>query len=180
MSRRDTWTLTHLHGEGFKFDPTRIYEHPGYHQTVYKPHGLWLSDERNGGDDGWLAWCDEVESRRERSYATDFAVDVSNVLVLRTDDPFVYAKIEALPRMQCEKYRDEWHTHWTEIAKRYAGVYLDGNIWDKEDTGTEEPWRLCWDCAAACVWDLNCVKLIGRRESHARRPEFDHIAAGGV
>ena len=174
----ETWTLTHIHGDAFEFDPNRTYDHPGYHRTVYKPHGLWLSDERNGGDDGWLGWRDEIGSRGLwPAQATDFEVDMANVLVLRANDPLVYAKIKALPRIRCDRYRDAWHTHWTDVAKHHTGVYLSGNIYDKVDLGIEETWRLTWDCASACVWDLSCLKLIRRREIRTRQSAREPVAA---
>ena len=135
--------LTHfpLEPDGWRFDPGRRYVQPG---NIGKPSGLWLSDESPGAF-GWKAWC---EGERFRACRTAFAfeVDESRLLAVKADDPIV--------RQQ--------HPDWEGLSRRWAGVFVrphDLPEWPWP-CGT---WVWGWDCDSACVWDLDCVRVLTRR-----------------
>jgi hypothetical protein len=52
--------LIHFSDELVKFDPTYVYEQ----RHIYKPKGLWISDESEGCD-GWKQWCTGENFRLE-------------------------------------------------------------------------------------------------------------------
>ena len=171
--------LTHWCEDEFQFDPNWKYKPQtnGDLDTGYpndKPSGLWLSNENAYG---WRKWCKDADFREYKdSEGHDFDVDMSKILVINTSSPSIAGTIEAILRKDkrmgvcwgVDEYRLP-RTDWALVAERWSGVYVDEGAYElfyNFPLGLRTPaWLNYWDCASACVWKLDCIKQIDKREA---------------
>lgn len=121
-----------------------------------KPRGFWLSDE---SEYGWSQWCDDAEFGIGNCW-TDFDVDLSRVLVLRSD-----AEIMRLHRRFPNRAARRWNlwcfeiVDWQKIGEAYGGILITPYSYAmRRDVG----WYYGWDCASGCFWDVSCLREVGR------------------
>lgn len=123
-------------------------------QHIFKPNGLWLSDE---SDFGWSEWC---SGNNFLIGANKFKVevDLSKILHLRSiaeiknfayiyntnDNPFVDGRQEI---------------RWSVVAAEYSGVLITPYQWALR---MELFWYYPWDCASGCVWNKDAIVNIER------------------
>ena len=171
--------LTHWHKGPWRFDPNRKYQPQSNGDLDTgrlndKPWGLWLSNESTYG---WREWCNLNDFREYNlSEGHTFDVDMSKILVIDTGSPSVKGTIEAIlrkdKRMGACWDIDQYElprTNWALVAERWSGVYVDEGAHELFYNFPLElrtpSWLNYWDCASACVWNLDCIKQINKREA---------------
>lgn len=145
--------LSHFTYYPFIFDPNRTYKDP----TVFKPNGLWLSDE---SDYGWKKWCMsndwnlpglKFETRFELVHPKDVLIIQGN-----KDIQEFQAKYKLGPGSKA--YLDDW-IRWSEVKKDFAGIIITPYLWEYR-LSYGYGWYYTWDCASGCIWDLSVVRAL--------------------
>ena len=156
-----------------------------YTQKIdWKPGGLWLSDDSSYG---WKQWCIEEDFiDMDKQKAIHFNVDMQYILHLSTfqqvidfDKEYtktpdeVQAIFDTLPDelLASMKSTLSGYIHWPRVAKEYDGIlispysrdeYLNWKFGDRMNplnNGRNLMVYNAWDCASACVWNLNCLEI---------------------
>lgn len=140
--------LTHFSKEPFVIDPSYNYMH-----RYGKPCGLWLSDET---ESGWKWWCEGEGFRLEKlKVQTHFEVDISNVLVIRSEAELIRFNSEyRVPSLHFLDVID-----WVKVTDKYKGIVISPHQFELRLEPDFE-WYSCWDCASGCFWDFSCLKEV--------------------
>lgn len=144
----------------------------------YKPVGLWVSV----GDD-WARWCigerfhlDGLNYRQRAHLAP-----TANVLTITNDEQLL-----DFTRTYGKPIRDDspmWLIDWPGVAERYDGLVIAPYLWNMR-LNIQVSWYYGWDCASACIWNLDAVDRIDpppddrlKRLPHLNNAELDVLAA---
>lgn len=142
--------LSHYTETPFTFDPTREYD-----QTImkpFKPSGLWLSDDLNGG---WAEWCKNERWGFERlEYRTDFR--------LRPDANIIHLKGVDDIREFNKTYGNNLgygltNIDWETVVADFDGILLSpySRYYDLNYL-----WHSMWDCSSGCFWNLDILEQV--------------------
>ena len=150
--------LTHF---GDRVDLSRTYEQGGVNSRYDKPEGLWLSDE---SDFGWSEWNRQEHYRdTDNQTRTEFELLPGHrVLHLGTSE-----RILALSKAYGMKspsaggitYDYVRRIDWVGVAELYDGIIITPYDWDLR-TDSRTDWFYGWDCASACIWNLQVLNEI--------------------
>jgi hypothetical protein len=140
-------------------DLTRKYK--SRERILFKPHGLWLSDE---SDHGWAKWCKDENFRiNELKYELPVTIDLTKIAIItnRKRLELFTAAFKATPFPELVFLPHDLHMHlnWQAIAKEYKGILITPYIWGCR---YDFMWYYSWDCASACIWDLSAIKETGK------------------
>lgn len=142
--------LSHFSPNPLKFNPNQEYSHrEGFH----KPSGFWLSDEFT--TDGWKDWCKGNDFRvGHLKHETLFYVDPRKYLWLKT--------VHDLDDFSAQYEKELGDTgpkgiNWERVMHDHKGLIITPYQYARRLTGPI--WYYSWDCASACIWDLEGVKV---------------------
>lgn len=147
------WMRRYAVLEHYADEPVTL-EQRNYHQldeawAYGKPDGLWLSV---AGDDDWPSWCRDNEfdpgglTVRHRVVLDPGA----NILRLST----VGAMRDFDREFGMPDYARRHGIRWGAVAQRYDGIMIAPF---HRVLRFEMDWYYGWDCASACVWNLNAI-----------------------
>ena len=155
--------LTHF---GDEVDLSRTYDQGDEYRRRDKPQGLWLSDE---SDYGWSEWRrDESFRDTGKQLRTDFRLtEGANILHLDSDHAI-------------RTFANEWGEtdlyggiRWVDLASRYDGILITPYQWKSR---LDVSFYYGWDCASACVWNLDALKVAPKvtpPSSQIETPRYD-------
>lgn len=141
----------HFTNQPFLLDRHRKY--PVLEANMFKPSGLWLTDEKQYG---WKKWCDDnCFGRQDVCYRVELKKD--NILFLTTVKHILQFSKE---------YRCVGSTHmlnvmsldaidWTAVKKKYHGIMISPY---QARLNPDILWYNTWDCASGVVWNLDSIK----------------------
>lgn len=144
----------------------------------YKPRGLWLSV----GDD-WARWCigerfhlDGLNYRQRVHLAP-----TANVLTITTDEQLLdFTHTHGKPIRDGSPM---WFIDWPGVAAKYDGTLIAPYLWNMR-LDVQVSWYYGWDCASACIWNLDAVDRIDpppddrlKMLPHLNNAELDVLAA---
>lgn len=143
--------LRHYSARPLEFDENRVYER----DVHFKPNGLWLSVV---GDGDWKEWCEAEEFHLAAlAYHCDFAL-AADADVLHISTARELREFGRHYRSQKAHHDSLWSVDWAWVARDYGGIiiapYQFRCRFDKECF-----WYYPWDCASACIWDLENIML---------------------
>lgn len=123
-----------------------------------KPDGLWLSV---AGDDDWPAWC------RDNEFDLG-GLAVRHRVVLDPDANILrLSTVEAMLDFDREFGRFDHARRtgirWGAVAKRFDGIMI---VPFHAALRWEMDWYYGWDCASACVWNLNVISRFHVKEDN--------------
>jgi len=159
--------LSHWSEEKFNFNPGQEYSGRFPNMPLYKPHGLWLSDD---SDYGWKKWCKDEDFYPERlTFRADFKVDLSQILHLSDDQMILGFSREFLvdlfpdePSLRNNSFLKT--IDWKRVRELgFKGLLISPYSWEMR-LHEETSWYSSWDCASACIWDVSCLEQIGSFE----------------
>lgn len=149
--------LRHFSKTKLAFDP--YFEYPqSPDQMLYKPTGLWLSDENR--DDGWQSWCQVNEFGIYRlKHWSDFELDLDKILHLKNSNEIINFS---------DKYSHTKYSmiavDWEIVKKDYSGILITPYNYACR-LHHRCLWYYGWDCASACIWDLSSIYFIDQGEN---------------
>jgi hypothetical protein len=154
-------TFYHYSDKKFELDKNRTYSNNGVDRLVYKPKGLWLSDDDGDKVDNWGKWCEANEFRvGELNCRTAIPVDLKDgVLVLDTVDKIKKFMFEYNYNPNGDKVMDYQKIDWKTLCSKYKGIVISPYQWSLR---INYLWYYGWDVACACIWDLSCVKELAK------------------
>ena len=127
-------------------------------QMSSKPEGLWY-----GIDNGWFDWASVNMPEKVGKYTFKLDVDTNRIKT-----------IDSLDSLQ--KFIKTYETtiepfifiDWERLTKEFAGIEIhnysriSNKIWD-----INHFWVSMWDCNSGCIWDLDCINAVKRRDTLA-------------
>lgn len=142
--------LSHFTHEAFVLDLNRKYSDREIY--IYKPNGLWLSDE---SEEGWKEWCTSNDFYLQRlTHKTDFKVNMDNICHLKDYEDICSFEKKYLLQHDLRHLRN---IDWLRVKKEFSGIVITPHIWQSR---FESVWYHGWDCASGCIWDLKVLELI--------------------
>lgn len=144
--------LSHFTSNPFSYDSGARYERMW---NPYKPHGLWLSDEK---DIGWTNFCkSEQWNMLSLKHRTDFEiVDSSKWAILKTTEEIIQF---GRAHMVGESSRFSMSIDWNKVADKYDAILITPYQWAARNN-PDSFWYYGWDCASACVWNLKTIRQV--------------------
>lgn len=133
---------------------------------IGKPTGLWLSAERDGGDDGWADWCIAEHWGTERLVKRAEVFLRPGHRVLHIDTP--NGVLEFARRYFTPPRPGDAHDlalsyfrspDWRKVAIEHQGVIIAPYAWQLR-LDPEVSWYYGWDCASGCVWDADAIERV--------------------
>lgn len=117
---------------------------------LYKPLGLWLSDD---DDYGWKEWCEAEGYRLDKlKFAYLVELNFKNILHIKSATEL---------RNFHKKYLESNFAYdflgWQKVAQDYKGIIISPYQWDMR-LDNEVEWYYGWDVACACIWDMGALK----------------------
>lgn len=139
----------------WKYDPIRTYENDQYSQ---KPKGIWLSV-----DDDWRRWCHDSDCHHFVDGKPEilFHVDTNKIRVIDTVDELdFFFENYVLPNGEPggDFPGNPFRVNWTPLTKGYSGIMIAPYLWERQDYW----FYMSWDCASACIWDLDVITMVRR------------------
>ena len=130
----------------FRFDPDKIYDNT---DATFKPRGLWLSVD---GD--WQRWCKDEEMYLDRTHSDEIVFEVNFDRVLHLQNS---ADIDRFTQQYGTNRRSDFgYLDWIDVAEQWDGMVIAPYCWERR-LDINATWYYPWDCASACIWNLNAV-----------------------
>jgi hypothetical protein len=134
-----------------------------HHDHLFKPVGLWISDE---DDYGWEQWCTDQGYSPGSNFLGEFVYDVE----LEPNANILWIKHMHELLSFTNKYRHEQNQifsnkdytmwlDWKTIAKEYDGIVITPYQYQAR-MGIGTTWYYPWDCASGCIWNKRAIKSI--------------------
>jgi hypothetical protein len=131
-----------------------------------KPRGLWLSVD---GPDDWYAWCMSERFpcghlRYKVRVDTARCLHMTTAEELRNFTKTYHFDVSHIYNRPGERQLN-WYGHyinWREVARDYPGIIISPYQWQSR---MEFMWYYTWDCASACVWDMEIIGRVKRMRS---------------
>ena len=148
--------LYHFSGESIVFDKKHKYSQTFY---PFKPVGLWLSDEDNGG---WKEWCQSEHFNLDNlKYCYEVVLKYKHILMLQDDHDL---------KMFNYAYKTLQHgihmIDWKSVTKDYNGIIITPYSQDHR-LDLKFMWYYGWDCASGCIWNLDEIESFKLLKSEA-------------
>jgi len=148
---------------------------------LYKPVGLWVSDEDQ--EESWSWWCenDRFELGRLRyRWGVELKPD-ANVLIV--SKPWEFEDFHERFRIPNPIYRhtsgsylfEKGQPDWRAVAEAHQGIIISPYLWDYRLS--EYHWYYGWDCASGCIWDASAIASVTPLEGGNFVPQ-EEAAAG--
>lgn len=120
-------------------------------QGVFKPYGLWYAIGKS-----WLNFL--VEELMDESWFKDNVliledIDLSKMLLIRTDDEFIKFEERFLRR---ELGQQSFQIDWKQVSNYYAGIEIAPYLYSQR----YKTWYYTWDVASGCIWDPSIISKI--------------------
>lgn len=142
--------LTHYSEKPLQYDPCRKYGLTG--KVVFKPDGLWLSDDRN--EQGWREWCVANRFRTDTLvHRADFLIDTRHVILIESAAQFL--EFNSKYKTTKDDYRSSLiGIDWESVKRDAAGLIITPYRYEFR---LDYVWYYGWDCASGVVWDLSAL-----------------------
>lgn len=143
-------------------EPIQFVERP-QQAMMYKPRGLWVSDE---DDFGWSKWCKNEDFHQENlQFAHPVELVPEHVKLLATREQLLdFTRRYALQDVTNERDPDyplrNQFLDWDKVAREHGAVVITPYHWDcwmDEDCF----WYYGWDCASGIVFQRRAIASIG-------------------
>lgn len=145
--------LVHFSATPLSFDPERRYGTFG--EGLFKPDGLWLSNEDGYG---WKDWCAKTGYETQRlAHSQEFRLtDDSNVLIINDTQDFLdfESKYGIAQSFLMKRFVE---IDWTKVKADYDGIIIPQYFWSFK---LDHMWYYGWDCGSGCIWNLKAVEPI--------------------
>ena len=133
-----------------------------FDEPSMKPDGFWVSCEIGIPNEPftWKAFCEDNENLSEGiRYAHEVKLhEHANLLYVDTPE-----KVIDLARAYRVQLYPGMHANmalgWKPIVSQYQGIVMAPYFYELR-FNIETSWYYGWDCASACVWDLDAIESI--------------------
>lgn len=130
----------------------KVVNEQGY--ILYKPLGLWFSDD---DDYGWKEWCEAEGYRLDKlKFAYLAELDFKDVLHIKSSNELGKFHKEYLESNFAYDF-----LNWQKVAQDYKGIIISPYQWGMR-LDNEVRWYYGWDVACACIWDKSAIKSFER------------------
>lgn len=136
--------------------PAELDSRPQDPAGSYKPKGLWVSVEGEGG--GWRDWCiGEGYGLDSLTYAHHVTL-ADDARILYVDGAEGIDEFTATYSGPDTLFGGEfgYRIDWPRIAREYQGIIIAPYIWSRR-LSLHTHWYYGWDCASGCIWDATAI-----------------------
>lgn len=132
-----------------------------------KPVGLWISVEEFEDDVNWFEWCKDEQFRlKSLQYKYSVKVDPdARILHLKSEEDILNFSLDYSandPYDFARRYPGNsayiYMISWKQVKAKYDGIMIAPYQWKCRLAG-ESTWYYPWDCASACIWNLDKIYL---------------------